>query len=238
MIKTIICFIYAAIGMLFLTPFGLITALLGMVGLRKPMSVVAYRMAQGWARLFIVVIGCKMTVSGRENIPKKGGVCFASNHGSIADILMLLGYAGRPFGFIAKKELLRIPILNMWIAVLGGLFIDRGNPRSALKTINAGIARIKAGGSMVIFPEGTRSRGQGLLPFRPGALKLATQSQAVIVPIALSGTYDIFEKNYRAHAGPVGVTFCTPINVVDIPPEDRKQVLADQIYGVIKEKLG
>ncbi|MCL2043268.1 MAG: 1-acyl-sn-glycerol-3-phosphate acyltransferase [Treponema sp.] len=237
MIKTIFCFTYAAISMVLLTPIGLITALMGMLGLRTPMDVLIYRIAQGWARLFILFIGCKMTVSGSENIPKKGGVCFASNHCSIADILMLLGYAGRPFGFIAKKELLKIPFLNVWISVLGGLFIDRGNPRSALKTINAGITRIKSGSSMVIFPEGTRSRGKGILPFRPGAFKLATQSQAVIVPIALSGTYDIFEKNYRACAAPVSVTFCKPINAADIPPEDRKQVLADRIYEVIKEAL-
>ena len=90
---------------------------------------------------------------------------------------------------------------------------------------------------MIIFPEGHRSRGQGLLPFHPGSLKLATQSEAVIVPVAIAGTYDVFEKNYRANPGPVRLTFCKPINTVDIPVTDRKLVLSDQIYGVIKAAL-
>jgi len=121
--------------------------------------------------------------------------------------------------------------------MLGGLFIDRKNLRKALKTINSGIAKIKKGGAMIIFPEGHRSRGQGLLPFHPGSLKLATQSGAVIVPVALKGTWEIFEKNYRLNLCPVGITFCKPINTVDIPAEDRKQVLAERIYNVIKEEL-
>jgi 1-acyl-sn-glycerol-3-phosphate acyltransferase len=185
----------------------------------------------------IKIIGCNVTVTGRENIPRSGGICFVSNHGSIFDIVLLLAYSCRLFGFIAKKELVFIPFLNMWIYMLGGLFIDRKNPRKALKTINAGIAKIRKGGAMIIFPEGHRSRGQGLLPFHPGSFKLATQSEAVIVPVALKGTWEIYEKNYRVNPCPVGITFCKPIPTADIPVEDRKQVLADRIYNVINEQL-
>jgi len=237
MIKTIVVFTYVVLSMLILIPCGLITVVFSLVGLRRPMSVFMYRIAQGWARLMIKIIGCKLTVSGRENIPRRGGVCFVSNHGSIFDIVVLLAYTGRPIGFMAKKELLLIPILNMWISVLGGQFIDRKNPRKALLAINAGVERLKSGGGMIIFPEGHRSRGQGLLPFHPGAFKLATQSGATIVPIALAGTYDIFEKNYRAYAGPVRITFCPPVNTADIPATDRKQILSDQMYTVIKGAL-
>ena len=237
MIKTVVCFAYVVLGVIGLLPFAVLGVLLTFAGLRKPMSLLVYRAAQGWARSLIVLIGCKMTVVGRENVPREGGICFVSNHASIVDILMLLGYAGRPFGFIAKKELMRIPVLNMWISVLGGLFIDRKNPRKALETINAGVKRIKAGGGMIIFPEGSRSRGRGLLPFRPGSFKLATQSEAVIVPVALAGTYDVFEKTYRANPCPVRITFCEPIDVADIPAEDRKMVLSDRIREVIGNAL-
>ena len=237
MMKTVVCFVFVVLGVVGLVPFAILGVLLGLVGLRRPMSLLVYRVAQGWARVIIVLVGCKMTVIGRENVPSRGGICFVSNHASIADILMLLGYAGRPFGFVAKKELLRIPLLNMWISVLGGLFIDRKNPRKALKTINTGVKKIKAGGGMIIFPEGSRSRGKGLLPFRPGSFKLATQSEAVIVPVALAGTYDVFERNYRANSCPVRITFCAPINVADIPAEDRKMVLADRVREVIGKAL-
>jgi 1-acyl-sn-glycerol-3-phosphate acyltransferase len=173
-----------------------------------------------------------------EDIPRGGSVCFVSNHGSIFDIVLLLAYSRRLFGFVAKKELLYIPFLNIWIYMLGGLFIDRNNPRKALKTINAGITRIKKGGAMLIFPEGHRSRGQNLLPFHPGSFKLATQSGAVIVPVAVKGTREIFEKSYRVNPCPVGITFCKPVPTADLPAEGRKQVLADRIYNVIKEELG
>lgn len=237
MIETVLIFICVVFLVIFVTPFGVLFLGISLFGFRRPMKVVLYKIAQGWARTLILIIRCKVTVTGRENIPKKGSLCFVSNHGSIFDIVLLAAYAGRPAGFVAKKELLLLPLINMWISILGGLFIDRKNPRKALKTINKGIERIKKGGAMIIFPEGHRSRGQGLLPFHPGSLKLATQSGAAIVPVALQGTYDIFEKNYRVCGGPVKVTFCPSINPNDFPPQDRKMILCDRIYELIKKEL-
>jgi 1-acyl-sn-glycerol-3-phosphate acyltransferase len=196
-----------------------------------------YVIEVSWGRALIKVIGCKVTVSGTENIPRTGGLCFVGNHGGAFDIVLFLAYSRRLIGFIAKKELLFLPFFNLWIYMLGGLFIDRKNPRKALQTINKGVERIKAGGAMIVFPEGHRSRGQGLLPFHPGSLKLATQSEAVIVPVALSGTYDIFERNYRVNAVPVSISFCKPVNTADIPLANRKQILADKLFAAIKEEL-
>jgi 1-acyl-sn-glycerol-3-phosphate acyltransferase len=172
-----------------------------------------------------------------ENIPRGKSICFVSNHCSYVDIVLLLAYAGRTVGFIAKKELLLIPILNIWISVLGGLFIDRKNTRKALHTINKGVQRIKKGQSMLIFPEGHRSLGRGLLPFHPGSLKLATQAEACIIPVALKGTYEVFERQYRVIPSQVKVCFCTPINTAEIPHSDRKQVLSDRIFSVIEDAL-
>jgi 1-acyl-sn-glycerol-3-phosphate acyltransferase len=120
---------------------------------------------------------------------------------------------------------------------LGGLFIDRKHPRKALKTINAGIKRIREGGAILIFPEGTRSRGGGLAPFHPGSLKLASQSEALIVPIATTGSYDVFEKNYLVHAVPVYIGFLPPVNPAELPPQDRKNLLAEKLHGKIAEVL-
>ena len=238
MIKTILCCAFLVFDVLFVTPFGLIAALLNLLGLRKAMEFFMLCIEVFWSRLLIRVVGCRVIVSGRENIPRNGGVCFFSNHCGLFDIVLLLAYSGRVTGFIAKRELAFIPVLNLWICMLGGLYIDRKNPRSALKTISRGIEKIKNGSAMIIFPEGHRSRGQGLLPFRPGALKLATQAEAVIVPVALTGTYELFEKNYRVNTdNPLKITFCKPVNTIDIPPADRKQALSDQIYTVIREEL-
>jgi 1-acyl-sn-glycerol-3-phosphate acyltransferase len=238
LIKTILIFFPVVGAIIILSPLGLLCFIISLLGMRKLAALFMYRIAQGWARTVIFLSACRITVRGRENIPREGGLCFVSNHGSIFDILLILAYAGRPFGFIAKKELSYIPLLNMWIALLGGFFIDRKNARKALETIDKGIGRIRSGGAMIIFPEGRRSRGQGLLPFRPGSLKLATRAGAPIVPVAMAGSYEVFEKNYRLKPGPVGVSFGTPVPTAELPPEDRKQYLADRMHALIAGMLG
>jgi 1-acyl-sn-glycerol-3-phosphate acyltransferase len=201
------------------------------------MSWVINKLAQFWARGVIFVTGCSMEVEGLEHIPKQGGICFVSNHVGIFDIILALAYIGSPFGFIAKKELAYLPFFNLWVSILGGLFIDRKNIRKALKTINHGIKKLQDGNSMLIFPEGTRSKGRGLLPFKSGAIKLATQSLAPIVPIAITGSYDVFEKDYRVHAARVRMVFCPPINTAEMSSDDRRHHLADQVRSIIEAAL-
>lgn len=218
-------------------PIGIVAFILYCLGLRAPMRQVVYRLAQAWAISIIHVAGVKAEVSGRENIIRKGGVCFISNHCGYFDIILLLAYANRPFGFVAKKELTLVPALNCWIFMLGGLFIDRKNIRKAIKTINNGVQRIKNGSGMVIFPEGTRSKGHELLPFHPGSFKLATASAAPVVPVAIVGSYDIFEKNARLTKAPVKLAFLEVIETANLSAEERKKNLPDKVFQVIKEQL-
>jgi 1-acyl-sn-glycerol-3-phosphate acyltransferase len=236
-LKTVLMFILIVVQVIFLMPFGLIGFLLSLLGLKKPMAVYTYKIAQGWALSVSWLSGCKLAVEGKENIPKKGGVCFVSNHGSIFDIIVALACIGRPFGFVAKKELIYIPLLDAWISILGGLFIDRKNPRKGLKTINKGIQRLKQGGAILVFPEGHRSRGEGLLPFKPGSFKLASQSGVPVVPIAIKGSYDVYEKNNCLNPVLVCVSFGTPIKMEDLPPENRKLFLAEEAHKAIAAAL-
>ena len=237
LVKTILAFAFTIFSMFFFIPFGVPAFFLGFLGLKKPMSWVIYKCGQIWAKGVIFISGCPMTVEGRENIPKQGGVCFVSNHVGIFDVVLSLACIGRPFGFIAKKELLFLPFINMWIYILGGLFIDRKNIRKAVKTINHGIRKIQSGGRMLIFPEGTRSKGRGLLPFRSGAVKLATNSLAPIVPIAIEGSYDLLEVDWRLHSVPVRIQFCPAIYTAEMSADERRHRLADQVRSIIEEAL-
>jgi 1-acyl-sn-glycerol-3-phosphate acyltransferase len=237
-VKTIVAFAFTILYMLALFPIGILAFLLSFLGLKKPMAIVINKIANIWSKGIITLTGCRPVVEGRENIPKKGAVCYVSNHVGIFDIILALAYIGRPFGFIAKKELAYLPFFDMWIYILGGLFIDRKNIRKAIKTINHGIQKIKDGSSMLIFPEGTRSKGRGLLPFKSGAIKLATHSLAPIVPIAITGSYEVFEKDYRVHAAPVRVVFRPTIITAEMSPDERRHGLMDQVRLSIESGLG
>jgi 1-acyl-sn-glycerol-3-phosphate acyltransferase len=238
MLRTIFSFILLIGFMILLVPLGLAAGFLYLIGFRNSMRNLMSSIAKVWALSIIKLAGCSLTVNGRENIPRKGGVCFVSNHCGYFDIILLLAYCGRPFGFVAKKELLLVPFLNRWIFLLGGLFIDRKNIRKAVRTINKGVQRIKSGGGMLIFPEGHRSKGRGLLPFHSGSLKLATMAEAPIVPVAIEGSYEVLEKNGRVTSAVVKITFLNPIETAEIPSENRKHILCDRIFSAIKEELG
>ena len=237
LLRTVWGFTFTGITAAIYLVIGIPAFILSKLGLKKPMAWVMYRMAQLWAHVIISITGCDVKVEGRENIPRGGRVCYMSNHGSIFDVVLLLAYIGRPFGFIAKRELSFVPLINLWISLLGGLYIDRKNIRKSLKTINRGIRRIQEGWGMLIFPEGTRSKGRGLLPFKSGAIKLATQSLAPIVPIAISGSFEVYEKNYRVQPGPVRVVFCPPVITADMSSEERRHQLADKVRDIIAAAL-
>ena len=237
MIRTILIILYVGSSFIILFPLGVIALFFSLFGLKKQMIYAIYKLAQGWALSILWITGCTVTVTGKENIPKKGGVCFVANHTGYFDIILMFACCGRPVGFMAKKELGYIPFLNAWVYMVGGQFIDRSSPRKALRSINKGVESIKSGGGMIIFPEGHRSKGAGLLPFHPGSLKLATMAEAPIVPVAMIGSYDVFERNYRVNSVNAKVVFCEPIVTAGLPSEDKKVVLSDRIYSVINEQL-
>ena len=211
--------------------------LLCLVGLCQFSANVLNCVAGWWAHVIIFMSGSTVHVHGWGNIPRTGPVCFVSNHSGIFDIVLCLTVIKRPFGFIAKKELAWIPFLNMWILFLGGLFIERENPRKALKTLSIAAGHIKKGNAMIIFPEGTRSKGRGLLPFKPGAMKLAVESEALIVPIAISGSYEVFEKTGFICKSNVFISFGTPIYQSTLPHEHRRKTLAETTHAAVEAML-
>ena len=194
--------------------------------------------------LFILrVSGVKVTVRGLENIPKDSAVLYVGNHRSYFDILV--GYTTVPglMGFVAKKEMLRYPLLSDWMGNVNCLFLDRDDIKAGLKMILDGIEKVKNGVSVWIFPEGTRNRHDDileLLPFKEGSLKIAEKSGCPVVPVAMFGTADVFEKHIPfirpAH---VIVEYGKPFYIKELEPENRKKAGAytrDVIIGML-EKL-
>ncbi|MDR2658369.1 MAG: 1-acyl-sn-glycerol-3-phosphate acyltransferase [Spirochaetaceae bacterium] len=233
---TLYSFCAIGFGVVIFIPIVIVLSVTNLIGLRRMSNKLIYKIVKFASKIIVFGIGFKLFVSGQKNIPPRGktGLCFVCNHSGILDILLLLITAGRPLGFISKKEIVFVPFINLWLMLLGGIFMDRNNPRKALIAINNGIKKIKSGHSMAIFPEGTRSRGQGLLPFKTGSFRLATAAGADIVPVAISGTYDAFEKTGWVQPGPVCVSFGKAIETSGRPDgSETRQYFSDQTRAEI-----
>lgn len=192
-----------------------------------------------WARGMIAAAGGRVKVIGGNDIPSGVNVCFVSNHQGYFDIPLIVGFAptDRTVGFIAKKELRRIPIMNWWMTAIHCLFIDRTNGRAAARTIQRGVDSIKSGYPLVIFPEGTRSRGGTMGAFRSGSLKLATRSNSVIVPLTVNGTPRLWEKTKSRFAiTGISLTVHPPIDTTTLTKEE-KNGLAARLREIIRSGL-
>jgi 1-acyl-sn-glycerol-3-phosphate acyltransferase len=149
-----------------------------------------------WSRVIMRITGSDVTVNGEHHIPE-GPVVFICNHEGNFDIPVLLGFINKPFGFISKMEVKKVPIISAWMEVMNCVFLDRKDRRQAIRSIREGVSLLKDGHSIVIFPEGTRSKGGEMGQFKAGSFRLAKDAGVPIVPISIKGTSNVFEKNGR-----------------------------------------
>jgi len=191
-----------------------------------------YHVVSNWAKCVVLSTFTTVTVFGYENLSAETNVCFICNHQSFFDITVLLGWLRKPVGFVAKKELRTIPILNGWITAIHSVFIDRQNSRKAITSINKAIELIKLGHCIAIFPEGTRSKDGKIGEFKIGSLKLATASQSIIQPITITGTWDIYEKNHAITKSRVLMTIHKMITPEDYNALDKKSLI-DNLRNII-----
>ncbi len=169
--------------------------------------------ARHWARLLMLTSGVKVNISGLDNVPKEGGLIFASNHQGAFDILIHLAYLPRHFRFVAKSELFRIPFFGWYMTLAGYVPIERDVSTSAHRTIGSVADVLGKGDCILIFPEGTRSITGELGPFKRGSLMAAFSSGATVVPVAISGSYKMMpKKTYLINIVPVSVKFGRPIS--------------------------
>ena len=202
-------------------------------------DVESLKIVQYMFSLILKLAGITVTVQGAENIPRDRAVLFVGNHRSYFDILV--GYTTVPgfVGFVAKKEMEKIPLLSTWMRFVYCLFLDRENPKEGLKTILQAIDYVKQGISICIFPEGTRNKGEELsmLPFKEGAFKIAAKTGCAIVPISMNNTAAIFENQFpRIKKVNVVVEYGTPIYPKDLAPEDKKHIGA-YVQNIIQETI-
>lgn len=188
-----------------------------------------HKITTRWAKFVMKLSGAKITVIGEENLPKDQTVLFVANHQSNFDIPLLMSSINIPKGFIAKKELEKWPMISTWMRYINCIFMDRSNLRKSAEAIVEGTKLLKNGYSMVIFPEGTRSKGGPLGEFKAGSFKLATKSKCPIVPVTIDGTYKLLEANNNWIKGAdVRLVIHPAIDVTSLSKEE-----ADDLHNTV-----
>jgi 1-acyl-sn-glycerol-3-phosphate acyltransferase len=158
---------------------------------------VQHWIARLWARGLVWACGCSLTIYGGENFLKNPVAVYASNHTSYMDTPVI--FASLPFQFriLAKKELWPIAFIGWYLDRSGQIPIDTRNPRASLSSLAGGVKALRSGMPLFVFPEGGRTENGELQPFLSGAAFLAIRAQVPLIPLALSGVYDLLPMHTR-----------------------------------------
>ena len=190
-----------------------------------------------WAfRVVAFLSGTKDITVGEENVPKDKAVLYVGNHRSFYDIILTYPKVPRPTGYVAKKEMLKVPLLSVWMKYLHCLFLDRDNIKEGLKTILQAIEMVKSGISVCIFPEGTRNKtADTFLPFHEGSFKIAEKSGAPIIPMTIVNSAAIFEDHFpKIKKATVVIEYGKPIYLNEMSREEKKAI-GSTVKAVIEE---
>ena len=173
-----------------------------------------------WLRPLIDMAGVDFIVQGAEKIPVDEPVIFTPNHAGAFDIPAIVLSAPNSPIFMAKKELSQIPFLKSWMDAVDCVFVDRSNKQSAHSSLQQAIDAVADGRSLVIFPEGTRSKTGEIGKFRGGAMKIAMETGAKVVPVLIEGTRARLEETGNVTAGTVYVTYLDPIETKGLTKDE------------------
>ncbi|WP_242854319.1 lysophospholipid acyltransferase family protein [Oxobacter pfennigii] len=196
-----------------------------------------YGVAGRWARFLVKMTGSTVKVIGEENIPHNSPVVFIGNHQGNFDIPIYLGYINKPKAFISKIEIKKIPFISTWMKYMNCIFMERDDVRQSLKAINEGVEYIKQGYSYVIFPEGSRSKGDNINEFKTGSFKLALKAEVPIVPVTMKGSYKIMEKNgFFITPAYIEVIISPAIETAGMSKEDARNI-QDKVKNIISSNL-
>ena len=237
MIRLIFVALFVVLFLIIGIPVLGIEWLIGKVS-KKTMDYSSLRLVQWAFKMIIKLAGIELTVIGEENI-SEGPVLYIGNHRSFFDIVITYARCKNLTGYIAKKEMLSIPLLRTWMKRLYCLFLDRENPKEGLKTILQAIDYVKHGISICIFPEGTRNKGEelSLLPFHNGSFKIAEKTGCPIIPLSISGSRNILEAHFpKIRATHVTVTYGKPILPGELTKEEKKEI-GNYTKNILLEQL-
>lgn len=185
-----------------------------------------YVMRYFWAPFSLFFLQIKIRLNRNVELPEDEVIIFYANHTSWIDIAVVNMVVKRDLHFIAKSELKKKPFVGGAIAGMDMIFVDRGNRADAIKSLNEAVAKIKGGKNIIAFPEGTRSRdGYMQKPFKKGIFHMAIQAKVSMVPIAISGAYELVPTGFKMRPGTVDVAIGDPITTSDLSSDDLRSLM-------------
>ena len=187
-----------------------------------------------WSRDVLKAAGTPVLAEGLESIPRGQPLMYASNHSSMFDIWTLLATLPGSIRMVAKQELFKIPLLGGAMRAAGHIPIDRAARKKAFEAYDKAAKTIREGiSSILVFPEGTRSRTGELLPFKNAPFGLAIAAQVPIVPVYVHHTFEILPKGaWRLRSRPIRLLVGEPIPTAGLQPGDRER-LRDQVRAAM-----
>lgn len=207
--------------------FGALPAMIVLQILNQRMKL--YPLCLWGSKFWIRRSGIEVKVSGQENLEENKSYIFVANHHSYVDTTALFAYAGKKIGLIAKKELLKVPVLGRGMGFINFVTIDRSNPQKAIQTMENVRRIVDSGYSFGVFAEGTRAMPGDLLPFKKGAFHVALQTGAAVIPVCIKNTDYLMGKK-------TGVVNPGTMEIVLLPAIETKGLTADSdLMGVLRK---
>jgi 1-acyl-sn-glycerol-3-phosphate acyltransferase len=195
-----------------------------------------YPLANFGARTWLASCGATVKVKGLEHLDPDIQYVFASNHRSYLDTATLFAFTGKRTGLVAKKELLKVPVLGQGMGFVNVIAIDRSNPERARRSMERAREVMNDGFSFGVFVEGTRAMPGELLPFKKGAFHLALQTQAPIVPVGIKNTDRMMpKKGGVAYAGEIEMVILPPIATEGKTTDDVMELLLETRAAISRE---
>jgi 1-acyl-sn-glycerol-3-phosphate acyltransferase len=206
--------------------------------LAAPTPRAADRVVRLWCRAILALAGCAVRVEGADNLRATAPAVLAANHSSYLDVVVLLAALPPEVRFVAKRELLRTPLVSTVIRKAGHLTVERGQTSQSVADAERVTAALRRGHSVLVFPEGTFIQAPGILPFRLGAFKSAVETGRPVVPVAIRGTREILPADrWLPRPGPATVSIGRPL-VPDGEGWPAMVRLRDQTRAAIAELTG
>ncbi|MCK9180165.1 MAG: 1-acyl-sn-glycerol-3-phosphate acyltransferase [Bacteroides sp.] len=190
-----------------------------------------------WSQLICFLLLLPVQIRGENNLEHKQSYIIVANHQGLFDVFLIYGFLGRNFKWMMKKSIRKIPFVGKACESAGHIFVDRSGPKKIAETIERAKESLTNGVSLVVFPEGARTFTGHMGYFKKGAFQLASDLQLPIVPITITGAFEVLPRTGKwVHWHPLSLTIHPPIPAKEQTPKMIRESIKEA-YAAVESAL-